>query len=81
MNYEKLAEILFPHITKTPDDYEKLYPKRELPEGAKVPDSDQARQASFILETFTALLLTRDWHISPAADFFSESRIPMTSVM
>ena len=28
MNYEKLAEILFPHITKTPDDYEKLYPKR-----------------------------------------------------
>lgn len=36
MNYEKLAEILFPHITKTPDDYEKLYPKRELPEGAKV---------------------------------------------
>ena len=36
MNYEKLAEILFPHITKTPDDYEKLYPKRELPAGAKV---------------------------------------------
>ena len=36
MNYEKLAELLFPHITKTPDDYEKLYPQRELPEGAKV---------------------------------------------
>ena len=36
MNYEKLAEILFPHITKTPDDYEKLYPQRELPAGAKV---------------------------------------------
>ena len=36
MNYEKLAEILFPRITKTPDDYEKLYPQRELPEGAKV---------------------------------------------
>ena len=36
MNNEKLAEILFPHITKTPDDYEKLYPKRNLPAGAKV---------------------------------------------
>ncbi len=36
MNYEKLAELLFPHITKTPDDYEALYPARNLPEGAKV---------------------------------------------
>ncbi len=36
MNYEKLAEILFPHITKTPQDYELLYPARDLPEGAKV---------------------------------------------
>lgn len=36
MNYEKLAELLFPHITKTPEDYEKLYPARELPAGAKV---------------------------------------------
>lgn len=36
MDYKKLAEILFPHITRTPEDYEALYPKRELPEGAKV---------------------------------------------
>ena len=36
MNYEKLAEILFPHITKTPQDYDLLYPARNLPEGAKV---------------------------------------------
>ena len=36
MDYKKLAELLFPGITKTPDDYEKLYPERELPEGAKV---------------------------------------------
>ncbi len=36
MDYNKLAEMLFPHITKTPEDYEALYPKRTLSEGAKV---------------------------------------------
>lgn len=36
MDNQKLAELLFPHITKTPEDYEKMYPKRNLPEGAKV---------------------------------------------
>lgn len=33
---EKLAELLFPHITKTPEDYEALYPQRDLKEGARV---------------------------------------------
>ncbi len=32
----EMAQLLFPDITKTPDDYEKEYPKRDLPEGAKV---------------------------------------------
>ena len=36
MDYNKLAEFLFPHITKTPEEYEALYPARQLPEGAKV---------------------------------------------
>lgn len=36
MDYNKLAELLFPHINKTPDDYNKIFPKRELKEGAKV---------------------------------------------
>lgn len=31
-----MAELLFPHITKAPDDYEEMYPKRDLAEGAKV---------------------------------------------
>ena len=35
-NYEKLAELLFPDITKTPEDYEKIYPERGLSEGARV---------------------------------------------
>ena len=33
---EKLAELLFPHIEKTPEYYEELYPERKLPEGARV---------------------------------------------
>ena len=29
MDNNKLAELLFPHIDKKPEDYEKLFPKRE----------------------------------------------------
>ena len=36
MNNQKLAELLFPNITKTIEDLEKEYPKRELKEGAMV---------------------------------------------
>ncbi len=33
---KKLAELLFSNITKTPEDYEAMYPERDLPEGARV---------------------------------------------
>lgn len=36
MDYNALADLLFPDVTKTTDYYENLYPERELPEGAKV---------------------------------------------
>lgn len=36
MDNKKLAELLFPHINKTPDYYEELYPERGLAEGARV---------------------------------------------
>lgn len=36
MDYQALAALLFPHITKTIEDYEALYPNRDLPEGAVV---------------------------------------------
>ncbi|MBR3147293.1 MAG: glutamate--tRNA ligase [Eubacterium sp.] len=32
----ELADLLFPGIDKTPDDYEKIYPERDLPKGAVV---------------------------------------------
>ena len=36
MDYERLAEILFPEHLESPEYYETIYPLRDLPEGAKV---------------------------------------------
>jgi len=36
MDYNHLAELLFPGVSLTPDDIEARYPQRQLPEGAKV---------------------------------------------
>ena len=36
MDYNKLADLLFPDVTKLPADVEAEFPARQLPEGAKV---------------------------------------------
>ena len=36
MDYQKLAQLLFPSVTETPADVEAKFPPRNLPEGAKV---------------------------------------------
>ena len=36
MTNKELANLIFPHITKTVDDYEKMYPMRNLKDGAIV---------------------------------------------
>ncbi len=36
MDYQKLADLLFPDIDKTPADYEAMYPVRDLAEGTPV---------------------------------------------
>lgn len=36
MSLQQLADLIFPDVTKTPEDYLKAYPKRTLSEGAKV---------------------------------------------
>ncbi len=36
MDYNRLADLLFPAVNETPADMEAKYPARELPEGAKV---------------------------------------------
>ena len=36
MDYNKLADMLFPDVKKSPEEYEAMFPARSLPEGAKV---------------------------------------------
>ena len=36
MDYQLLADLLFPAVTETPEDIEAKFPPRQLPEGAKV---------------------------------------------
>ena len=36
MDYEKLANLLFPQIDKTPEYWENKYPQRKLKDGAEV---------------------------------------------
>ena len=36
MDHNKLADLLFPDVTEVPDDMEKRFPQRELPENACV---------------------------------------------
>lgn len=36
MNYTELSELIYPSLEHTPDDYEAMYPPRNLPEGAMV---------------------------------------------
>ena len=36
MNYTELSELIYPTLSHTPEDYEAMYPPRDLPEGAMV---------------------------------------------
>ena len=36
MDYEALAQLLFPEVTMTPEEVEAKFPPRDLPQGAKV---------------------------------------------
>ncbi|MBR5137052.1 MAG: glutamate--tRNA ligase [Clostridia bacterium] len=36
MDYQRLAALMFPQELKTPEEYEALFPVRNLPEGAKI---------------------------------------------
>lgn len=36
MDFKRLAELLFPDVTETPEDMENRYPPRNLPDGARV---------------------------------------------
>ena len=35
-DYKELSELIYPSLPQTVEDYEKIYPPRDLPEGAMV---------------------------------------------
>ena len=36
MDYKELSELIYPSLAHTPEEYEAMYPQRDLPEGAMV---------------------------------------------
>lgn len=57
--YEELAARMFPHITKTPEDYERMYPPRQLPEGARVTRIAPSPTGYLHLGTFFTSMINR----------------------
>ena len=44
MDYQALANLLFPNVTETPEEVEARFPSRNLPEGAVVSRMARAEQ-------------------------------------
>lgn len=70
-DYNALAELLLPNIDKTPDYYEKLYPARNLPEGAKVVRVAPSPTGYLHLGTLFAGLVNRITATSSGGVFFT----------
>ena len=75
MDYELLSGLLFPDVMLTPEDVEKSYPKRNLPEGAKVTRFAPSPTGFIHLGGIYGAMID----ISRAAYSISESRIPTQS--
>ena len=67
----KLAELLLPDIDKTPDYYENLYPKRNLPEGARVTRIAPSPTGYLHLGTLFAALVNRITATSTGGIFYT----------
>ncbi len=68
---EMLAQLLLPHIDKTPDYYEGLYPARELSEGARVTRIAPSPTGYLHLGTLFAALVNRITATSSGGIFFT----------
>lgn len=68
---EKMAELLLPNITQTPDYFENLYPERNLPEGARVTRVAPSPTGYLHLGTLFAALVNRITATSSGGVFFT----------
>ncbi len=69
--FEKMAELLLPNITKEPEYYESLYPERQLPEGARVVRVAPSPTGYLHLGTLFAALVNRITATSSGGIFFT----------
>ena len=64
MTDKELADLIFPNVTKSVEDYEKIYPKRNLSEGARVtrfaPSPTGFVHIGNLLQALTDFLLARN---------------------
>ena len=68
--YAKLANTMFPNITKTPADYEKQFPQRQLAEGARVTRIAPSPTGYLHLGTFFTSMVNRMTADSTGGLFF-----------
>ena len=69
--HELMAQLLLPHIDKTPDYFEKMYPPRDLPEGARVLRIAPRPTGYLHLGTLFAALVNRITATSSKGVFFT----------
>ena len=69
--FERLAELLLPDIDKKPEHFEKLYPERNLPEGARVVRVAPSPTGYLHLGTLFAALVNRITATSTGGVFFT----------
>ena len=70
-DYKALADLLLPHIDKTPDYFEELYPERNLPEGARVTRIAPSPTGYLHLGTLFTSLVNRITATSTGGIFFT----------
>lgn len=70
MDYNKLADMLFPDVKKSPEEYEAMFPARSLPEGAKVTRLGPSPTGFIHLVTCLGLLQTKGLLINRGGSFY-----------